>query len=196
MLESYYCRYQKLYLQLKDIIKHSENRVIQDDADKLFNDNVNFFVKSYLISICTYLEAYLQDIAFDHASFINNRVKQVNIPHNFVYWSIFKNEVKAKDLDYKNIDFPITKKDIADIISANPEKTIRLFKYLGINLDAQSDFRNNKDIIFTVVNKRNSIIHHNDSATDISFSDLNSFIDTILIYIKSIDDVVSSNQVL
>lgn len=41
-------KYENLYLSLKDIIKKSESRVLNDE-DELFMSNVNFFVKSYLI---------------------------------------------------------------------------------------------------------------------------------------------------
>lgn len=195
MSRTFFARYYDLYNQLKLIIKSSEGRVINGDIDELFSDNTNFFVKSYLISICTYLEAFLQDIAFEHANFINNRLKHANVPHNYIYWRLFKDEVKAKDLAFKDIDFSINKKtDIADKISANPDKTIRLFKYLGIDLVNYPTFNEKKDIISAIVNKRNSIIHHNDNATDISFSDLICHIDVILEYIKFIDDIVLSER--
>lgn len=166
--------------------------MINGDIDDLFSNNTNFFVKSYLISICTYLEAFLQDIAFEYANFINNRLKHASVPHNYIYWRLFKDEVKPKDLIFKDIDFSINKKtDIADKISANPDKTIRLFKYLGIDLASNPSFNEKKDIISAIVNKRNSIVHHNDNATDISFSDLICHIDVILEYINLIDEVIS-----
>ena len=63
-----YGKYEGLLTTLKGIISQSQARVLKEDPDEFFSDNVNFFVKSYLINICTYLEAYLQDVAFEHTS--------------------------------------------------------------------------------------------------------------------------------
>jgi hypothetical protein len=178
---------------LKTIIKQSEKRVIQDTPDELFLANINFFVKSYLISICTYLEAYLQDVAFEYANILDMQIKNIKIPHNFVYWRVLK-DIKDKDLDYKQLDLSVSRKDISENISANPYRTIKLFCYLGIDLTKSINFEQNKDLINTIVAKRNKIIHHNDKAADISFSDLLTYIEIFLKYIKSIDDTINSKK--
>jgi len=51
-------------------------------------------------------------------------------------------------------------------------------------------FVENKDLIATVVAKRNNVIHHNDSASDISFSDVVEYIDTFIRYMEGIDRAV------
>jgi hypothetical protein len=187
--ETYFHRYESLYCSLKAIIRASEERVLRDEPDELFMENVNFFVKSYLINICTYLEAYLQDIALMYADELDSRVKGADIPHNFVHWRIAK-EIKDKDLMFKNVDLSVDKKEISDNLSGNPYKTIKLFKYLGIDLQSRNDFEENKSLVNTVVTKRNNIIHHNDKAMDVSFSDLLTYVDVFLIYIKAIDDAI------
>lgn len=191
--ETFYQRYEGLYFSLKEIIKSSEERVLREDSDELFIENVNFFVKSYLISICTYLEAYLQDVAFMYASDLDNRVKCAEIPHNFVHWRIVK-EIKDKELDFKNVDLSVNKKEISDNLSANPYRTIKLFRYLGIDLTSKDGFEDNKALVNSVVNKRNNIVHHNDKARDISFSDLVSYIKVFLSYMKSIDDSIVQSR--
>lgn len=188
--EDIYKRYEFLYISLREIIKVSENRVLCELPDKLFIENVNFFVKSYLISICTYLEAYLQDKAYQYTIELDKRIKIANIPNNFVHWRINK-APKDKDLEFKNLNLPIKKIEISEILSGNPYKTIKLFRYLGIDLTASQNFDVNKDLISAVINKRNSIIHHNDKAMDISFSDLLSYIDVFLLYIKGVEEAVS-----
>ena len=190
--ETYFHRYASLYGSLKVIIRASEERVLRDEPDDLFMENVNFFVKSYLISICTYLEAYLQDIALMYANELDSRVKSADIPHNFVHWRIAK-EIKEKDLVFKNIDLSVNKKEISDNLSGNPYKTIKLFKYLGVDLQSKIGFEENKSFVETVVTKRNNIIHHNDKAMDVSFSDLLSYVDVFLVYIKSIDDAINNS---
>lgn len=191
--ETFYQRYESLYCSLKEIIKTSEDRVRKEEPDELFITNVNFFVKSYLISICTYLEAYLQDVAFMYANELHSRVSNAEIPHNFVHWRIAK-EIKDKDLDFKNIDLSVDKKEISDNLSANPFKTIKLFRYLGIDLPSKNGFENNKGLVNSVVTKRNNIVHHNDKAMDISFSDLLLYVEVFLIYMKSIDDSIVQSR--
>ncbi|MFM1641006.1 HEPN domain-containing protein [Aeromonas salmonicida] len=180
-----YKKYESLFHDLKLIIKLSERRVIGENTDTLFSHNVNFFVKSYLINICSYLEALLQDLATMRAIEINSRLIQASIPHNYLLWRLTDN-IKDKELAYKVSDLHISKKEISDNLSANPYKTIKLFQKLGVDLGSNQDFLKNKDLVSTIVNKRNSIIHHNDRAADISFSDLTIYIDTITSYSKGI----------
>ncbi|NJM76104.1 MAG: hypothetical protein HC852_10315 [Acaryochloridaceae cyanobacterium RU_4_10] len=124
--ETFFQRYEGMYDSLKVIIESSEKRVLGDNDD-LFSENINFFIKSYLITICTYLEAFLQDIAFEYANELNSRLKDADIPHNFVHWRIVK-DIKDKELNFNKIDFSVDKKEISDNLSANPYKTIKLFK--------------------------------------------------------------------
>ncbi len=177
-------------MSLKDIIRSSENRVVCDNPDELFIDNINFFVKSYLISICTYLEAYLQDIAYQYVQSINQRISKASIPNNYVLWRMLK-EVKQKELNYQEFNIEITRKELSDNLSGNPYKTISLFRYLGIDLVSEEEFQRCKSLVNSVVIKRNNIIHHNDRAMDISFSDLFHYIDAFLMYMKAVDKSVS-----
>ncbi|MEY8199195.1 MAG: HEPN domain-containing protein [Colwellia sp.] len=186
-----YGKYEGLLTTLKVIIRQSHARVLREDPDEIFSDNVNFFVKSYLINICTYLEAYLQDVAFEHASRISERLKDASIPHNFLYWKLAK-EVKEKELKFENANYKFNKKEISDAISGNPYKTIKAFKLIGIDLDSDDRFNEHKELIKSIVNKRNNVIHHNDDASDISFSDLLVNIDVFLEYMSSIDKLLAN----
>jgi len=56
-----------------------------------------------------------------------------------------------------------------------------LFRYIGIDLQANVDFNRYKDIVGAVVTKRNNIIHHNESAADISLSDLLNYADQFIV---------------
>jgi len=187
-----YGKYEDLLNTLKGIIDQSQTRVLSDEPDEIFSNNINFFVKSYLINICTYLEAYLQDIAFEHARRISERLKQAKIPHNFLYGKLAK-EIKEKDLEYENASYKYNRKELADIISGNPHKTIYAFRLIGINLNSSEKFLEHKNLVGTIVNKRNNIIHHNDEASDISFSDLLVNITVFLEYMLSIEQLLSAD---
>lgn len=182
-------RYTELFESLKQVVDSSEQRVLADEPDLLFIENVNFFVKSYLISVCSYLEAFLQDVAFKHSQEISNRVASAKIPHNFLHWRLATG-LKEKHLNYNDISLPITKKDIANEISANPYRTLKLFQLLGVDLAKKEIFENNKDLINTIVTKRNNIVHHNDTAADVSFGDLKAYISVIVPYMAAVKEAV------
>ncbi|BFU63954.1 hypothetical protein THUN1657_06180 [Rodentibacter abscessus] len=58
-----YEKYHDLLETLKLIVKETETRVINDN-DILFSSvHVNFFSRSYIVNLCTYLESYLIEIA-------------------------------------------------------------------------------------------------------------------------------------
>lgn len=182
-----YYKYEILFLSLKEVIIVSQKRVIDENPDELFIDNVNFFVKSYLISICSYLEAYLQDVAFKYCQEVSSRIASANIPHNFIHWRMLPS-LKANQLKYADIELAVPKKDISDNISANPYKTLKLFRLLGVDLSKKDGFEANKDLINTVVTKRNNIVHHNDRAADVSFGDLLSYIEVIIPYMQAVEE--------
>lgn len=184
-------KYERLLTALKVIISQSNYRVLKEEPDEFFSSNVNFFVKSYLINICTYLEAYLQDVAFEHTNRISKRLREASVPHNFLYWQLAK-EVKEKDLKYINADYRVNKKEISNMISGNPYKTVKAYKFIGIDLEFDEKFNEHKEFIKIIVNKRNSVIHHNDDASDLSFPDLLANIDVFLEYMSSIDKLVAN----
>lgn len=185
-----YEKYEGLLKALKEIIEQSEARVLSEEPDVIFSDNVNFFVKSYLINICTYLEAYLQDIAFEHSRRVSERLKQAKIPHNFLYGKLAK-DIKEKELEYVDASYRYSKRELSDIISGNPFKTINAFRLIGIDLNSSEKFVEHKNLVGTIVNKRNNIIHHNDEASDISFSDLLVHIDVFLEYMLAIERLLN-----
>lgn len=185
--------YHSLFISLKEIVKETEQNALHDE-NAFFNKNINFFVKSYLITLCTYLESYLSEAATWHCGILNNKIRAASLPHNFLLWRV-KKEFKDKELKYINADLQVDKNEISDNLSGNPYKTIKTFSYLGVNLVSSPDFNSNKDVINTIVTKRNNIIHHNDNANDISLSDIIGYIDLFVIYIEAIDKVVcESNQ--
>jgi hypothetical protein len=185
-----YATYEGLIVRLKEVIRISQRRVTEEPPDLLLIDNLNFFTKAYLISLCTYLEAFLQDIAFAHVNLVQSRVASARIPNNVVHWCL-SSDVKEKDQRFADYRLAVTRGDLANELSGNPGKTISLFRNIGVDLRSSQQFQSHKEIVGTVVAKRNSVIHHNDNATDVSMADLLNYADQFLAYMRAIEDVTS-----
>lgn len=101
---------------------------------------------------------------------------------------------ELKDSDYRFEDFKIkiNKKELDDYISGSPHRTKDLFKKMGVNLDSDSIFNLHKDLVNTIVVKRNKIVHHNDDASDVTNDDLKKNIETIKEYIENLDKIICS----
>lgn len=178
-------RYEKLLAELAEIVTESERRILAEEPDHFFTSHANFLVKSYLISLCSYLEVFLKEISREHVKQIQERVALARIPHNILLWST-STEVKDKDLAFKHFVLPLNDKDIDDEISGNPFRTAKLLKYLGVDIERVEEYLGLRTLVNSVVGKRNNIIHHNDSATDISLGDVRLYLG----YFKSYGEVI------
>ena len=193
--------YNKQLKGLKYISSVSESRVIFNQDD-LFFDNVNFFVKNYLISLCSFLEAYLTEVAKFIFEMHCQNINTCNVPKKFVYshvnnWDSGKNGIKDIGVECFNIDL---KKGINNFfdknkLSGNVEKTFRVFNVLGVDLEGWIDLLM-RDQISNIVSKRNDIIHHNNNAIDVSFGDIASYIDIVAEYMEKILSLVNASNYL
>jgi hypothetical protein len=181
-----YVHYLGLFNNLKEVIRKSQERMFSDPPDVFFVDHSNFLVKSYLICLCSYLEAFLKDVAYAHVNRVKQHIIQANVPHNIILWSL-EADVKDKNLAYQPFALPLEKKNVDDELSGNPFRTSKLFRYIGIDLESCDQFRGYKELVNSVVAKRNNVIHHNDGATDTSLADLLGHIDVFINYTKSIE---------
>lgn len=188
-----FSKFKGQYEALRIIIHESQNRIVSEPADKLFSENLNFFTKAYLINICTYLEAFLQELALCHLETIKKRVSTASIPHNLMIWCT-KSEHKEKDFKFEEFKIDKAKSDISDQLSGNPYKTITAFKLLGFDITNNPKFIEHKDVIGSIVNKRNNIIHHNDDASDVSLNDLISYIPKFIEYSSGILESTSTSK--
>lgn len=188
-------KYVELFNQLKVVIQKTQDRVVSLDPDAFFEENINFLVKSFLMSMCAYLESYLKDIAFSRISRVNQNLLSVSIPYNLVKWDISgSKDFKDKDMKFENLKISTTKKELDEHISGSPYRTEVLFKKIGIDLSKTDDFTRRKDVIQSIVTKRNRIAHHNDDANDISANDLVIYIDQLIEYMNSITRSVESEN--
>lgn len=184
-------RYESLTSELELIIAGAEARITAEPADSYFISNANFLTKSFLISLCCYLEVFLKEIAIAHVSNAKQRMLNAKVPHNLLTWAVDRN-VKNNNLRFGTFDLSLTAKDIDDELSGNPFRTAKCFRLLGIDLDADSEFIATKDIVNTVVAKRNSIIHHNDTAADVSLGDIRGYSGHFKVYVHAIATAVSA----
>lgn len=192
--EEIFNKFNEQYLNLLTIIKESNDRTTRDTPDELFSKNLNFFIKSYLINTCTYLEAFLQELAFLRLKKLKKLVEEAKIPHNTIMWCMHSDEEKLKkNLNFKEYTLGKEEKDISDILSGNIDKTIRAFRLLGIEIDNCEKFNEYKETIQTTVIKRNRIIHHNDEALDITLSDLQERINIFIKYSEAIKEKTISS---
>jgi hypothetical protein len=135
------------------------------------------------------LEVFLKEIAIAHVAEVKQRIVNAKVPHNLLTWSLVR-DVKDTHLRFEIFELPITSKEIDDELSGNPFRTAKCFRKLGVELDTVAAFVNNKDIINAVVAKRNNIIHHNDTAADVSLGDIRVYSNHFKIYIAAIAQAV------
>ena len=186
-------RYTLLLCDLESIVTQTEKRVTTDTGDDYFITNVNFLTKSFLISLCCYLESFLKDISHAYIIETQERIQAAKVPHNLVIWSASKGEIKDKDWRFGSFELAITPKDIDTELSGNPFRTANFFRKLGINAEKIVEFQDSKDLVNTVVAKRNNVIHHNDSAADISMGDILLYATHFKRYMVAINTAFSSS---
>ena len=186
-------RFNALLEELQLIISEAEIRILVDE-DPYFIKNANFLTKSFLISLCCYLEVFLKDMANAHVNDSKERIIAAKVPHNLLSWSLNK-ELKPKDQRYGSFVLPLTPKDIDDELSGNPFRTSKCFKLLGVELDTVQDFSQNTDVVNSVVAKRNNIIHHNDTAADVSLGDIRMYSGQFKLYALAIAEAVQTANI-
>jgi hypothetical protein len=186
------------YLTMLDDLKKLNNetntKALSDNADSFISNNINFFTKSFMITLCAYLESYLKDISMEIINAMNLRLNIAKLPYNLIKWSILKKkkltDLSDNELKFEQLIINIKKLELDDFISGMPHRTESLFKKLGIKLSDNEIYKNQKEKIVSIVVKRNKILHYNDSASDLSFTDVSNYIDFVLKYIENIDKIV------
>ena len=156
-----------------------------DFEDTFFHRNINFLVKSLIVSACSYLESYLKDSAFAKVEEFNEQINNLQVPHSLVLWSVDTKKAMKQNTGFFKLN--VTRDDIDRQTSPNIDKTISLFQLFGVDLELDDDFKSKKDTIGTIVNKRNQIVHHNHDASDVTVQDAISHIEMIISYLEILD---------
>lgn len=181
---------------LEETIRECDKIIISDIPVKFVYDNANFLTKSFLINLCGYLETYIKDVLESLLFDLNKRIKKENLPYNLIRWNIeqkpnidakMSSTLEKKYCRNEILDIKIKKKDLDNFISGNPFRTRDLFQMFGIDLEKNNDFIKHREIINTIVTKRNNILHHNDDASDIANSDILIFLNEIKLYANALD---------
>lgn len=171
------------------VIKKSAARTISEPPDDLFLDNQNIFVKSYLVSACSILEAFIQELAMAYVDHIQDRINTANLPFNFVIWLAENEKTRS---EFKKFEGKKCKDDIEEMVSPNYWKTMKAFERVGIDLSG-TEISIFKEDITTTVLKRNRIVHHNDEASDLSFGDISSTVNKFKAYCECLFTAVATN---
>jgi RiboL-PSP-HEPN len=179
-------RYTALFCDLEVIVMQTEKRITDDPPDSYFAAHVNFLTKSFLISLCCYLESFLKEIANAYVLETQERIRAAKVPRNLLVWATNR-DVKPSDLKFELFELSLTRKDIDAELSGNPFKTAKCLQLLGVDVNVVDEFKNSKELVNTVVAKRNNVIHHNDTAVDISMGDILLYVGHFKRYMTAVD---------
>lgn len=181
--------YRKLFDDLRVMVQSTEKKIL--NSEDYFLNNANFFTKSFIVTMCAYLESYLKDVLMLFIDNVNNRLLKNQVPYNLVKWSLSSDKKKEdKDSKFEHFCIDIDRKELDDYISGNPFRTATLFSKFGIDLNGNGVFQEQKDKLNAIIGKRNNIIHHNDEASDISLRDISEHIEFFVSYIENIDSLI------
>ena len=184
--------YKKGLTELDAMVCATEREVIGGSNNVLLvTNNINFFTKSFLISVCAHLEMCIKDIVFEVAGDIDTRLSAASIPASIIEWR-YSQKKRSESVNERSnrLAIGMTKKEVDDLVSGNVYKTKEALALVGVDLAAdKSKWESWKEIIQAVVTRRNNIVHHNDNASDIALGDVRAYITSVIEYI---DFVVAS----
>ena len=175
--------------ELDAMVAATEREVISGDHGvKLITDNVNFFTKSFLITLCAHLETCVKDTVYSIAVDIDTRLNHAAIPVAIVEWRYNQKPKKnEKEASSSLCKIGLSKKEVDDLVSGNVYKTKETLLLVGVDLASNKpEWETWKELIQSIVTRRNNIVHHNDDASDLSFSDIRTYLRSVREYLDFI----------
>ncbi|EKB1982665.1 hypothetical protein ONF77_004626 [Vibrio parahaemolyticus] len=174
---------------------HSKSTNDDHPDNEFFQENTNFFVKSYMVLMCAYLESYLKTLSKEYIDAVEKSLVSSSYPKNLLRWSVQREKYKlSNDGILDRFSLGITDDDIDKNLSANPHKTTPFFTRLGIHLEGIDEYNSIKEQIEMIVNKRNNIVHYNDDAGDTGIQDILDYANLIINYMSILDQEVSAQM--
>ena len=183
-------------VELQTIVQKTETAIVSESSqDLLVSANVNFFAKSFLISICAHLEMCIKDIIFTVATELDRRLSLASIPTTFIEWRYSqKKKMESPGQQIQPAGIGMTRKEIDELVSGNVYRTKDALALVGVELSAdKAAWESWKEMIQSMVTKRNNIVHHNDAASDLSLGDIRQYISLTMNYIDFIVGACTSN---
>lgn len=177
---------------ISKIVTTSKKLLLAESPDALIRSNVNFFTKAYLIMICVYLESYVKEVAVAYITHFNAEMGKIGVPRNLIAWSVDPKGAKNIVQKYVPFTIDIDQKNIDDAVSPNPHLIAGLFKMMGVDIENDRALNSMKGVVYPIVEKRNRIVHYNDSASDITFDDILRDIKEFKKYIRLLDKNVEA----
>jgi len=164
--------------ELETMVRAAEQEVVGGSGGSpILTDNINFFTKSFLISLCAHLEMCIKEIVFAIAEDIDERARTAAIPTALIEWRYNTKKKGDGAAQGGRLAIGMTRKEVDDLVSGNVYRTKEALAYVGVDLATDKvNWEMWKDLIQTVVTRRNNIVHHNDDASDLSLGDIRSYI--------------------
>lgn len=176
--------------ELLSMVSATELAVLnEDEGNRLVLENINFFTKSFLLTLCSNLETCIKDVIHSIGSDIDAKLTTANIPLNIVEWRYNTKNKKSQNSNVQEtFKISMSRKDVDDLVSGNVYRTKDAFLIVGVDLASDlPTWETWKELIQSIVNRRNNIVHHNDDASDLSFGDIKTYIRSIDEYLSFID---------
>lgn len=174
--------------ELEAMVHATEQEVVGGSGSSpILTDNINFFTKSFLISLCAHLEMCIKEIVFAIAEDIDERARAASIPTALIEWR-YNTKKKGDGITQGvRLEIGMTRKEVDDLVSGNVYRTKEALAYVGVDLaNDKAAWEMWKDMIQTIVTRRNNIVHHNDDASDLSLGDIRQYIASARAYIDFI----------
>jgi hypothetical protein len=186
--------YKKGLSDLASMVTATERAVVRESGDALLvTDNLNFFTKSFLISICAHLEMCVKEVVFTVAQRLDERLSLASVPSAIVDWRYNqKRKGDAGNPQIQRFSIGMTRKEVDDLVSGNVFRTKEALALVGVDLATdKAKWEAWKDLIQTMVTRRNNIVHHDDDASDLSLGDIRHYVTSAVEYI---DFIVSTAE--
>jgi hypothetical protein len=174
--------------ELEAMVHTTEQEVVGGSGSSpILTNNINFFTKSFLISLCAHLEMCIKEIVFAIAADIDDRARAASIPVALIEWRYNTKKKGDGTTQGVRLEIGMTRKEVDDLVSGNVYRTKDALAYLGVDLaNDKATWEMWKELIQTIVTRRNNIVHHNDDASDLSLGDIRQYIASVRNYIDFI----------